>query len=118
MQKEFDLPEEEEDSNRPPVKVACITGDYAMQRVLLQMNMNLFSMDGEHIKRINNFVMRCHACYQITTDLSKQFCPKCGGNTLMRTTTSIDQNGNMTYYLKKNFKYRLRGTKVNIFKLA
>ncbi|CAG8724438.1 3491_t:CDS:2, partial [Acaulospora colombiana] len=49
-----------------------------------------------------------------TTDMEKQFCPTCGNATLIRTSTSTDANGNVTYYLKKNFQYNLRGTKYSI----
>lgn len=44
--------------------------------------------------------------------MEKKFCPNCGNATLIRTSTSTDVNGNVTYYLKKNFQYNLRGTKV------
>jgi hypothetical protein len=44
--------------------------------------------------------------------MEKKFCPNCGNATLIRTSTSTDANGNVTYYLKKNFQYNLRGTKV------
>jgi len=44
--------------------------------------------------------------------MSKQFCPTCGNNTLIKTSCSIDENGVLHYHLKKNFQYRLKGTKV------
>eukprot|EP00833_Pecoramyces_ruminatium_P006315 jgi/Orpsp1_1/1180347/evm.model.c7180000073040.1 len=46
--------------------------------------------------------------------MSKKFCPQCGHDTLIRTSVSIDKNGNKIYHLKKNFNYRLRGTKYSI----
>ncbi|RUS17018.1 Nin one binding Zn-ribbon like-domain-containing protein [Endogone sp. FLAS-F59071] len=96
------------------MKVACMTADYAMQNVLLQMRLNLLSTDGLRIKRIKTWVMRCHACFKVTTDMEKKFCPRCGNTTLMRTSCSTDEDGNVTYYLKKNFQYNLRGTKFAI----
>ncbi|PKC75823.1 hypothetical protein RhiirA1_387000 [Rhizophagus irregularis] len=50
----------------------------------------------------------------ITTNTEKKFCPNCGNAALIRTSTSTDANGNVTYYLKKNFQYNLRGTKYSI----
>ncbi|CAG8823757.1 5949_t:CDS:2, partial [Racocetra persica] len=50
----------------------------------------------------------------ITTNTEKQFCPSCGSATLIRTSASTDMNGKVTYYLKKNFQYNLRGTKYSI----
>ncbi|CAG8839955.1 5707_t:CDS:2, partial [Gigaspora margarita] len=88
------------------IKVACMTTDYSMQNVLLQMGLNLVSVEGARIKKVKSWVLR------ITTNMEKQFCPSCGGATLIRTSTSTDMNGKVTYYLKKNFQYNLRGTKV------
>ncbi|KAG0300218.1 Nin1 binding protein [Dissophora globulifera] len=96
------------------MQVACTTSDYAMQNVLLQMGLNLLSIDGLRINKIKNWVLRCHACTKVTSDLEKKFCPSCGNATLMRTSTSTDQNGNVKYYLKKNMTYNLRGTKYSI----
>ncbi|KAF9327216.1 Nin1 binding protein [Podila minutissima] len=101
---------------RQPIlmQVACTTGDFAMQNVLLQMGLNLLSIDGLRISKIKNWVLRCHACTKVTHDMDKKFCPSCGNATLMRTSTSTDQNGNVKYYLKKNMVYNLRGTKYSI----
>lgn len=43
--------------------VGCMTADFAMQNVLLQMNLNLVSAGGYRVKKIRNSVMRCHACF-------------------------------------------------------
>ncbi|OZJ01999.1 hypothetical protein BZG36_04727 [Bifiguratus adelaidae] len=96
------------------MKVACMTTDFAMQNVLLQMRLNLLSVDGLRIRKAKSWVLRCHACYKVTTDMEKKFCPSCGNATLMRTSCSTDEYGNVTYYLKKNFQYNLRGTKYSI----
>ncbi|KAI9344298.1 Nin one binding Zn-ribbon like-domain-containing protein [Obelidium mucronatum] len=96
------------------VSVGCITSDFAMQNVLLQMNLKLISVDGVVIKKAKSWIMRCHGCYKTTTDMTKIFCPSCGNNTLMRTSCSVDGNGRMTYYLKRNYQYNLRGTKYSI----
>ncbi|KAG0240792.1 Nin1 binding protein [Actinomortierella wolfii] len=96
------------------MQVACTTGDFAMQNVLLQMGLNLLSIDGLRISKIKSWVLRCHACTAVTHDMERKFCPDCGNATLMRTSTSTDQNGNVKYYLKKNMVYNLRGTKYSI----
>jgi hypothetical protein len=48
-----------------------------------------------------------------TKDMSKKFCPSCGYPTLIRTSITIDEYGEIQYHLKKNFQYRLRGTIVS-----
>ncbi|KAJ3086608.1 Nin1 binding protein [Quaeritorhiza haematococci] len=97
-----------------PLKVACMTADFAAQNVVLQMNMKLLSVDGMRITRLKSWVLRCHVCFKSTKDLEKKFCPSCGKATLIRTSVGVDAQGNMVYYLKKNFQYNLRGTKYSI----
>ncbi|KAJ1500678.1 Nin1 binding protein [Coelomomyces lativittatus] len=94
-------------------KVACMTTDFAMQNALLQMNLPLMSIEGRRIQAIKNWLLRCHACFTTTMNMEKQFCPKCGNATLLRTSYSIEQ-GQLQLHLKKNFHYRLRGTKYKV----
>ncbi|KAI1292601.1 Nin one binding Zn-ribbon like-domain-containing protein [Xylaria venustula] len=91
------------------LKVALLTSDYAMQNVLLRINLNLVSPGLARITRVKTWVLRCHGCFQITRDTSKQFCPRCGQATLTRVSCSTDQAGNFTVYLKKNFQWNNRG---------
>ena len=46
------------------LSVACMTGDFAVQNVLLQMGLRLVSVDGARIERVKSWVLRCHACYK------------------------------------------------------
>ena len=61
-----------------------------------------------------------HVKTRICKDNSKQFCPSCGNPTLMRasvTVASPDASPDapaMQVHLKKNFQYKLRGTKYSI----
>lgn len=50
------------------------------------------------------------ACYHVTKDMEKKFCPKCGNATLLRTSIGVDSSGQVILYLKKNFQYNTRGT--------
>lgn len=98
----------------PSVKVACVSSDFAVQNVLLQMRLKLYSPDGFRIKRLKNWLLRCHACYATTKEMERKFCPKCGGATLLRTSYSIDTQGQMTLYLRADFQYNNRGTQYSI----
>jgi RNA-binding protein NOB1 len=53
----------DEIKKRAVMAVGCMTADFAMQNVLLQMNLNLVSAGGYRVKKIRNSVMRCHACF-------------------------------------------------------
>lgn len=102
--------------------VACMTGDYAVQNVLLQMGLSLVGIEGQRIKQVKSWVLRCHACAKICKDSERKFCPHCGNPTLLRTSvtsTSPDatgkagtgqSQGGLQVHLKKNFQYRNRGT--------
>ncbi|CDS09044.1 hypothetical protein LRAMOSA10404 [Lichtheimia ramosa] len=98
-------------NNPKSLSVACMTGDFAMQNVLLQMNLSLVSTGGHRITKVKNWVLRCHACFTVTTNMEKKFCPKCGNASLQRVSCSTNSKGQVIYHLKKNFQYNLRGTK-------
>jgi len=46
------------------IGAGCMTADFAMQNVLLQMQLNLVSVDGKRIQKVRNYVLRCHACFK------------------------------------------------------
>lgn len=93
------------------LQVALLTSDYAMQNVLLRMNLNLVSPALARITRVKTWVLRCHGCFQVTRDTSKQFCPRCGQPTLTRVSASTDQaTGGFTLHLKtKGWQWNNRG---------
>ncbi|OTA91498.1 hypothetical protein M434DRAFT_397162 [Hypoxylon sp. CO27-5] len=91
------------------LQVALLTSDFAMQNVLLRINLNLVSPSLARITRVKTWVQRCHGCFTITRNMSKQFCPNCGQGTLTRVSCSTDSSGNFTVHLKKNFQWNNRG---------
>ncbi|CAD6451697.1 d124b2db-d2d0-4fe0-809c-cd764d3ad0b8 [Sclerotinia trifoliorum] len=91
------------------IQVATITSDYAMQNVMLRMNLNLLSPSLQRIRQLKTWVLRCHACFGITRDMTKQFCGRCGKPTLLRTSCSTDKDGNVKVHLKKNMQWNNRG---------
>lgn len=98
-----------------PLAAACMTGDYAVQNVLLGMGLGLVGEGGKRISRVKSYVLRCHACFKLCKDSSKRFCPSCGNASLLRATvTTSAVTGKQTVHLKKNFQYRTRGTKYSI----
>jgi RNA-binding protein NOB1 len=48
----------------PQLKAACMTGDFAVQNVLLQMGLNLVGEGGKRIGMVKSWVLRCHACFK------------------------------------------------------
>lgn len=46
------------------VGVGCMSADFAMQNVLLQMNLCLVGTEGKKIVRLKTWVLRCHACFK------------------------------------------------------
>ncbi|KAI1772974.1 D-site 20S pre-rRNA nuclease [Hypoxylon cercidicola] len=91
------------------LQAALLTSDYAMQNVTLRINLNLVSPNMARITRVKTWVLRCHGCFQITRDMSKQFCPRCGQPTLTRVSCTTDAGGNFAVHLKKNFQWNNRG---------
>ncbi|KAL0580085.1 20S-pre-rRNA D-site endonuclease nob1 [Marasmius crinis-equi] len=102
------------------ISVGCMTADFAMQNVLLQMGLNLVGTEGKRIQRVKTWVLRCHACFKICKDSSKKFCPSCGNPSLLRASVTLsapDADTDapvMQVHLKPNFQYKIRGTKYSI----
>ncbi|KAJ8086901.1 20S-pre-rRNA D-site endonuclease nob1 [Marasmius tenuissimus] len=102
------------------ISVGCMTADFAMQNVLLQMGLNLVGTEGKRIQRVKTWVLRCHACFKICKDSSKKFCPSCGNPSLLRASVTLSApNADsdapvMQVHLKSNFQYKTRGTKYSI----
>ncbi|KAI9822416.1 MAG: Nin1 binding protein [Pycnora praestabilis] len=96
------------------MQVATITTDFAMQNVLLQMNLNLLSPSLQRVRLLKTYILRCHACFEKCKDMSKHFCPRCGKPTLTRVACSTNQNGEFKLHLKKNMQWNTRGDRFSI----
>lgn len=96
------------------IQVAVMTTDFAMQNVILQMNLNLLSPSLNRVKHLKTFVLRCHACFQTTKQMDRQFCPRCGQPALTRVSCSTNANGEFRLHLKKNMQWNTRGDRYSI----
>jgi len=100
------LEEEKED------KVACLTIDFAMQNVLLKMDLGRVGLEGRKISQIRKYVFRCIGCKFIDKTASKVFCPSCGHRTMRRVACEVQPDGTLKLFLAKNPKVlSSRGTK-------
>ena len=112
-----------------PPRVGCITTDFAMQNVILQMNLKLVALNGSVITRCKQWLLRCDACFFIvkpdanaalTGDRHRSaaaqnqaladslFCPKCGSAALNRVAYSTDATGRTKLHLRKNRRIAVR----------
>uniref|UniRef100_A0A0D9VBA9 RNA-binding protein NOB1 n=1 Tax=Leersia perrieri TaxID=77586 RepID=A0A0D9VBA9_9ORYZ len=93
--------------------VACITSDYAMQNVILQIGLRLLAPGGMQIRQLHRWVLRCHACNKVTQEIGKIFCPKCGnGGTLRKVSVTVGENG--ITMASRRPRVTLRGTKFSL----
>ncbi|KAK4446643.1 RNA-binding protein NOB1 [Podospora aff. communis PSN243] len=96
------------------LQAALITADMAMRNVALRINLNLLDSGFSRITFLKTWVLRCHGCWHVCKDTTKQFCPKCGHDSLTRVSCTTDAAGNFTLHLKKNFQFNKRG---NVFSI-
>lgn len=97
-------------SPKTQITAACCTTDFAMQNVLLQLHIHLFSPTTmTRIKSVRSQVLRCHACFKISRDMTRQFCPSCGQPAMNKVTCSTDENGVFRIHLKRNWQWNNRG---------
>ncbi|KAI4326974.1 hypothetical protein L6164_019483 [Bauhinia variegata] len=93
--------------------VACVTGDFAMQNVLLQMGLRLLAPGGAQIHRLHRWILKCHACYTVTPEIGRIFCPKCGnGGTLLKVAVTVGENG--IVLAARRPRITLRGSKFSL----
>ncbi|KAJ3693891.1 hypothetical protein LUZ60_009371 [Juncus effusus] len=93
--------------------VACVTADFAMQNVLLQIGLHLLAPGGMQIRQLHRWVLKCHACLHVTQEIGRIFCPKCGnGGTLRKVSVTVQENGIVLAARKQRFQ--LRGTKFSL----
>lgn len=109
----------------PPMsqRTACATTDFAMQNVILQMNLELVSVDGMKVRKLKSWVTRCGACFKVYTSTENNgplgtkrlFCEHCGSDMMQRIAASVDKKtGRLRLHLSKKHKNNLRGTKYSL----
>ncbi|XP_044062715.1 RNA-binding protein NOB1 isoform X3 [Siniperca chuatsi] len=86
------------------VTVGCLTTDFAMQNVLIQIGLHVLSVNGMVIKQARNYILRCHACFKTTSNMNKVFCPHCGNKTLKKLAVTVSEDGSMQMHFSKNPK--------------
>ncbi|KAM8947407.1 RNA-binding protein NOB1 isoform 2-T2 [Pelodytes ibericus] len=86
------------------VVVGCLTTDFAMQNVLIQMGLHVLAVDGMLIRQTRNYILRCHGCFKTTSEMSKTFCPHCGNRTLKKVAVSVNEDGSLHMHFSKNPK--------------
>jgi RNA-binding protein NOB1 len=101
--------EEEEDFEST---VVSATGDYAMQNVILQMGLRLTTPDGMRVSELRRWVLRCHACGDVTKQTTRVFCAKCGNATLQKVQHTVGANGAEQFGVRR--KHKIRGTKFSL----
>lgn len=93
--------------------VACITSDFAMQNVILQMGLRLLAPGGMQIRQLHRWILKCHACNTVTAEIGRIFCPKCGnGGTLRKVAVTVGENGIILAARKP--RITLRGTRFSL----
>ncbi|XP_048751844.1 RNA-binding protein NOB1-like [Ostrea edulis] len=102
------------DHEKVSVTVGCLTTDFAMQNVLIQMGLNVISVEGLLIRRAKSFVLRCFACMKITKDMIKEFCPYCGNNTLQKVSMTVEDDGSIRYFLSRRKPISTKGMKYQL----
>ena len=85
-------------------RVGCITTDYAMQSVLLQMGLKLLSVEGMVMRSVKHWILRCSGCFHLEPDTAKQFF---GDKALREQAKALSQQINEAMSVaRKNAKAR------------
>lgn len=86
------------------VTVGCLTTDFAMQNVLIQIGLHVLSVNGMLIRQARSYILRCHACFKTTSNMNKVFCPHCGNKTLKKLAVTLNEDGSLQMHFSRNPK--------------
>ncbi|XP_044519076.1 RNA-binding protein NOB1 isoform X2 [Gracilinanus agilis] len=86
------------------VQVGCVTTDFAMQNVLLQMGLHVLAVNGMLIREARSYILRCHGCFKTTSDMTRVFCAHCGNRTLKKVAVTINGDGSLHMHFSRNPK--------------
>ncbi|XP_045674584.1 RNA-binding protein NOB1 [Phyllostomus hastatus] len=86
------------------VRVGCVTTDFAMQNVLLQMGLHVLAVNGMLIREARSYILRCHGCFRTTSDMSRVFCSHCGNKTLKKVSVTVSDDGTLHMHFSRNPK--------------
>ncbi|KKA20691.1 Proteasome maturation ans ribosome synthesis protein Nop10 [Rasamsonia emersonii CBS 393.64] len=78
------------------------------------MQVATMTTDFARIRHLKTYIKRCHACFCTTKEMNRQFCPRCGKDTLTRVSCTTDANGQFKLHLKKNMQWNNRGNRYSI----
>jgi len=91
------------------IPVAIMTADFAMQNVILQMNLPLVTIEGLQVRSLQKWTKRCYACETITKNIEEVFCSICGHMTLEKISYTINADGSTHYNIPRKSR-SLKGT--------
>ena len=93
----------------------CITTDFAMQNIMLQMGLKLLAVDGRIVRRLKQWVLKCDACFFITSKMTgSTFCERCGSNAMCRLSVRVQSNGKVEYGYNPYRRISTRGQRFAI----
>ncbi|KAK9915522.1 hypothetical protein WJX75_000206 [Coccomyxa subellipsoidea] len=101
--------QQQEQGEASTSSVVCVTADFAMQNVILQMGLRLASPDGRRIQQTRRWALRCSACSEVSNEVGRLFCGKCGNAALQKVEVVVGPLGTEQYGVRK--KHILRGTR-------
>uniref|UniRef100_J3SD17 RNA-binding protein NOB1 n=1 Tax=Crotalus adamanteus TaxID=8729 RepID=J3SD17_CROAD len=86
------------------VQVGCVTTDFAMQNILLQMGLHVLAFNGLLIRQARSYILRCHGCFRTTSKMTRLFCPHCGNKTLKKVAVTVKDDGSFHLHFSQNPK--------------
>jgi RNA-binding protein NOB1 len=76
------------------------------------MGLRLVTPDGRRITRLSRWVLRCTACFLVTKEMGRLFCPRCGNASLDKVQLVVGPDGAEQYGVRR--KHILRGTRFSL----
>ena len=98
----------------PEEGVVLCTSDTTMQCVAQILGLPVISSTGQRVAEVKRWLLRCSSCCAETLDANKEFCPECGGHTLIRYALVMRDGVERELPLPKRFEPTSRGKRFSL----
>eukprot|EP00923_Selenidium_pygospionis_P018183 GHVN01031851.1.p1 GENE.GHVN01031851.1~~GHVN01031851.1.p1 ORF type:complete len:482 (+),score=99.10 GHVN01031851.1:1926-3371(+) len=78
--------------------VSGISTDFSIQNVMIQMGLNIITVDGYRVRRVRLWGLYCRACFTLERDTTALFCRKCASARIDRVPITVDADGEVTIH--------------------
>ena len=111
---EWITPENYGKVEEPDEGVVLCTSDTTMQCVAQILGLPVISSTGQKVAEVKRWLLRCSSCCAETLDANREFCPECGGHSLIRYALVMRDGVERELPLPRRFEPTSKGKRFSL----